>query len=226
MAINYMSIEHLTIQTSENPDASIIWLHGLGADGHDFEAIVPELNLPENLAIRFIFPHAPYRPITLNNGYVMRGWYDIISLEFGQDEDQVGIHESAEQIKTLIKQELDKGIESTRIILAGFSQGGAIVLHTALRYQKTLAGIMALSTYLPLLPTFIDEACDANKTIPIFMAHGTQDDVLKFEYGIKSKLFLEKQNYKIQWHDYLMGHSVCGDEIIDIRNWIIERLCN
>jgi phospholipase/carboxylesterase len=221
-----MTLESIEVSTSGNPDASIIWLHGLGADGHDFEAIIPELNLPSHFNIRFIFPHAPYRPITLNNGYVMRGWYDISSLEFGIDEDALGIRESSQQIIDLIEQELSRGIESKRIILAGFSQGGAVVLHTGLRYNKTLAGIMALSTYLPLASTFENELHNANKNIPIFMAHGLEDDILKFEFGARSRRLLEQNNYSIEWHEYPMSHSICSDEITHIREWLIRKLDN
>jgi len=222
----FMTLETIELATSDNPDASVIWLHGLGADGHDFEGLVPELKLPDDLAIRFIFPHAPNRPITLNNGYVMRGWYDISSLEFGQQEDEQGIHESSTAITQLIENEITRGIPSHRILLAGFSQGGAIVLHTALRYTQTLAGVMALSTYLPLKNTIENEINDANKNISIFMAHGMQDDIVNYQYGVQSRVLLEQNNCCVEWHDYAMSHSVCIDEIRDIRNWLIELLSN
>jgi len=219
-----MNLEKIEISTSDTPDASIIWLHGLGADGHDFEAIVPELNLPDSLAVRFVFPHAPYRPITLNNGYVMRGWYDIANLEFGSKEDMQGIKESSAQIINLIEQEQSRGIESNRIIIAGFSQGGAIALHTGLRYKKPLAGIMALSTYLPLASTLEKEQQFENKDTSIFMAHGLQDDILKFEFGVQSRILLVQNNYSIDWHDYPMAHSICIEEISHIREWLIDKL--
>jgi len=219
-----MTLETIELLTADKPTASVIWLHGLGADGHDFEGLVPELKLPEELAIRFIFPHAPNRPITLNNGYVMRGWYDISSLEFGQQEDAKGIQQSSQAIAQLIEQEIKRGIASQRILLAGFSQGGAIVLHTALRYPKPLAGLMALSTYLPLKNTLENERHLANKNIPFFMAHGLQDEIVKYQYGIESRKLLEKNNYSVEWHDYTMGHSVCIDEIKDIRDWLLKHL--
>ena len=219
-----IALETIEVNTRPDPDAAIIWLHGLGADGHDFEAIVPELNLPAELAIRFIFPHAPYRPITLNNGYVMRGWYDIVNLEFGSQEDATGIKESAAMLNELIENEIARGIPSKRIILAGFSQGGAIILYAGLRYSRSLAGLMALSSYLPLADSLSAETDADNRELPIFMGHGLQDDIIKYEYGIHSRLRLEQSGYGIEWHDYPMSHSVCLDEIRDIRQWIIERL--
>jgi len=221
-----MTLETIEVLTADKPTASVIWLHGLGADGHDFEALVPELKLPKELAIRFIFPHAPNRPITLNNGYVMRGWYDISSLEFGQHEDAEGIQQSSQDIAQLIKQENKRGIPSQRILLAGFSQGGAIVLHTALRYPEPLAGLMALSTYLPLKNTLENESHLANKNIPIFMAHGLEDEIVKYQYAAESRKLLQQSNYSVEWHDYTMGHSVCADEIKDIRDWLLKYLSN
>ena len=221
-----MNLETIELSTADNPVASIIWLHGLGADGHDFEGLVTEFKFPENLAIRFIFPHAPYRPVTLNNGYVMRGWYDISSLEFGQQEDTNGIQESSKAICQLIEQEISRGIQSHRIFLAGFSQGGAIALYTALRYQKPLAGVLALSSYLPLKDSLEKAASTANQNLPVFMAHGLQDDIVHYQYGLETRLLLEKLNYSIAWHDYSMSHSVCMEEINDIASWLIEKLSN
>ena len=221
-----MTLETIELITAEKPDASVIWLHGLGADGHDFEGLLPELKLPENLAIRFIFPHAPYRPITLNNGYVMRGWYDIKSLEFGADQDQLGIEESALALNQLIDNEISRGISSQRIILAGFSQGGAIVLHTALRASQPLAGIMALSSYVPLSDSLATDASELSKNTPLFMAHGLQDDIVNYKYGVQSRMLLLDQGYKVDWHDYPMSHSVCMEEIADIRQWIVSLLTN
>ena len=221
-----MTLESIELVTGDQPDASVIWLHGLGADGHDFEALVPELKLPDDLAIRFIFPHAPYRPITLNNGYVMRGWYDIKSLEFGADPDQLGIDESAQALNQLIDQEISRGISSQRIILAGFSQGGAIVLHTALRSRHPLAGTLALSTYVPLHESLASEASEANKNMPLFMAHGLQDDIVNYKYGAQSRMLLLDQGYSVDWHDYPMSHSVCMEEITDIRHWLVKVLAD
>ena len=221
-----MNLETIELSTADNPVASIIWLHGLGADGHDFEGLVTEFKFPENLAVRFIFPHAPYRPITLNNGYVMRGWYDISSLEFGQREDTNGIQESSQSICQLIEQEINRGIPAHRIFLAGFSQGGAIALYTALRYQKPLAGVLALSTYLPLKDSLEKEASATNQNLAVFMAHGLQDDIVHYQFGLQTRLLLEKHNYSVTWHDYPMSHSVCIEEINDIARWLVEKLSN
>lgn len=219
-----MTLETLELTTTESPNASVIWLHGLGADGHDFEALIPELNLPSNLGIRFIFPHAPYRPITINNGYVMRGWYDIASLEINRQEDEQGINESTDLLKNLIETEIVRGIPSQRIILAGFSQGGAIVLNTGLKFEKPLAGIMALSTYLPLADQFADSLFTANHNTPVFMAHGLQDEIVNFKTGVASRIQLQNSGLPVQWHDYAMGHSLCQEEIGHIRDWLIKCL--
>ncbi len=219
-----MTLETIELELSNQPDASIIWLHGLGADGNDFAGIVPELHLPASCKIRFIFPHAPYRPITLNNGYVMRGWYDISSLQFGNGEDEDGIRESQHQIEQLIEQEIARGISPQRIILAGFSQGGAITLHTGLRYSQPLGGLMVLSSYLPLANTLAQEASQENKHIPLFMAHGLQDDIVNYQYGVQSRMHLQQAGYSIDWHDYPMGHSVCMEEIRHISQWIQSTL--
>jgi phospholipase/carboxylesterase len=221
-----MTLETIELSSADKPTAAVIWLHGLGADGHDFEALVPQLNLPAELPIRFIFPHAPHRAISLNNGAVMRSWYDISSLEFGRQEDRDGIHQSSAAIAQLIDHEISRGIASQRIVLAGFSQGGAIVLHSALRYPHPLAGVIALSTYLPLSNTLKNESSGENKLIPIFMAHGLQDDIVKYSIAVQSRNRLEQNLYPVAWHDYAMGHSVCADEIRDIRNWLVERLAN
>ena len=216
-----MSLETIELTTGDNPEKCVIWLHGLGADGHDFQGLVPELQLAEASAIRFIFPHAPYRPITLNNGYVMRGWYDITSLEFGSQEDEMGIRESADLLRQLIESEIARGIASENIILAGFSQGGAVVLHTGLRYDKPLGGIMALSCYVPLADKLATEASEANKGTRIFMAHGLEDEIVNYQYGAQSRSLLQQQGYGLEWHDYSMGHSVCMEEVADIRNWLL-----
>jgi phospholipase/carboxylesterase len=214
----------LEIETGRNPVASVIWLHGLGADGHDFEPIVPELRIPGALPIRFLFPHAPHRPVTINNGYVMRAWYDIRTAEFVQREDETGIRESEQAVRDLIAREIARGIPAKRIVLAGFSQGGAIVLHVGLRYPERLAGIMALSTYLPLADLFPNEAHPANRTVPIFMAHGTDDPIIPIERGQMSAGLLKNAGADVLWRTYEMGHSVCIEEIGDIAAWLVRTL--
>lgn len=217
-----MLLEHIEHNTADNPDACIIWLHGLGADGHDFAGMVPELQLPVGLRLRFIFPHAPFRPITLNNGYVMRGWYDIYGLQLGNREDAVGIMDSAEQIVACIEREEARGVARQRIILAGFSQGGAIALYTGLRLPG-LGGIMALSTYVPLVGQPLTDIA-ADRRLPLFMAHGIHDDIIAPRYAIQSRLWLQQQGFAVDWHEYPMAHSVCMDEVADIRAWLLARL--
>jgi len=219
-----MALESIDVIHGTRVDASVIWLHGLGADGHDFEGLIPQLQLPSELGIRFIFPHAPYRPITLNNGAEMRGWYDLLSLDIGQKQDEAGIRASALELEVLIQQEIERGIEPSRIILAGFSQGGAVVLHTGLRYAQLLGGIMALSTYIPIADTLDTEISEAAKQVPIFMAHGRQDDVLAFEVGQRSRDRLKPINPNLEWHEYEMTHSLCMDELLHIRSWLLRRL--
>ncbi len=210
----------VTLQPSTSATSAIIWLHGLGADGSDFVPIVPELRLPDSLSARFIFPHAPMRPISWNNGHVMRGWYDIKALALKAEEDTAGIHQSEQTIRHLIQHELDQGIAANRIVIAGFSQGGAMALQTALRYLQRLAGVMALSTYLPLRDTLADEASVANKDIPILMCHGKQDPVVPFELGDHSRKLLEEQGYVIDFRTYNMSHSLCAEELMDISAWL------
>jgi phospholipase/carboxylesterase len=214
----------IEIETGPNPTASVIWLHGLGADGHDFEPIVPELRLPAALPLRFLFPHAPHRPVTINNGYVMRAWYDIRTAEFVQREDEAGIRESARMVGGLIEQERRRGMPPQRIVLAGFSQGGAIALHVGVRYPERLAGIVALSTYLPLTAGFTAEAHASNQTVPIFMAHGTEDPIIPLERGRLSADLLKKSGSDLLWRTYEMGHSVCMEEIGDIAAWLVRIL--
>lgn len=199
---------------------SIIWLHGLGADGYDFEPIVPELNFSNKSKTRFIFPHAPTRPVTINNGYVMRAWYDVINIAKDAPEDETGIRESEKQLCELIEQENSRGVSSEHIVLAGFSQGGAIVLHTGLRYTHRLAGIMALSTYLPLADKLFTESIESHKDISIFMAHGLHDPVVPFTLAQDSKEQLLSHGYNIDWHTYQMDHSVVPQEIDDISRWL------
>jgi len=205
-------------------DAAVIWLHGLGADGNDFVPIVTQLKLPDLLNIRFIFPHAPLRPITINQGYRMRGWYDITSLDIANSDDETGIIESSNRLMRLCDQQTAQGIAAERIVLAGFSQGGAIALHAGLRYVKKLGGIMALSTYLPMPQQLAQQATDANRNTPIFMAHGLHDDVVALQFGMQTRTLLQQRGYPLQWHDYAMGHSVCAEEINDISAWLARIL--
>jgi phospholipase/carboxylesterase len=210
----------VTLQPNGTPSASIIWMHGLGADGNDFVPIVPELRLPASLNIRFIFPHATMRPVTWNNGYVMRAWYDIKALGLKAEEDASGIHQSEQIIRRLIQHEIDQGISANKIVIAGFSQGGAMALQVALRYPHRLAGVMALSTYLPLRDTLADEANVANRDIPILMCHGRQDPVVPYELGDASRKLLEAQGYVVDFRSYNMPHSVCAEEVEDISQWL------
>jgi phospholipase/carboxylesterase len=203
-------MDAIRIETGRNPEAAIIWLHGLGADGHDFEPIVPELELAK--PVRFVFPHAPMRPVTINQGMRMRAWYDILQLG-GGPEDEAGLRASQKLTDELIR---SQGMPANRIVLAGFSQGGAITLLTGLRYPERLAGLLALSTYLPLAGSLAAERSEANRDLPIFMAHGRYDDLIPLERAQASRGVLEKLGYEIDWHDYPMPHSVCAPEIADI----------
>ncbi|MBI5450333.1 MAG: dienelactone hydrolase family protein [Gammaproteobacteria bacterium] len=214
-------------QTGDPATASIIWLHGLGADGHDFSGIIPQLGLPAAPALRFIFPHAPRRPVTINHGYVMRAWYDILGEGMLRHEDAAGIQTSASLIEQLIAREIERGIPSQRIFLAGFSQGGAMVLHVGLRHASPLGGVIALSTYLPLAATLPLQRHPANAAIPILMIHGDCDDIIPLPMAEISRQALEKSGYHPQWRCYPgMGHSVCIDEIQTIGRWLVERLGN
>ena len=204
----------------------VIWLHGLGADGHDFVPIVPELHLPESVPVRFIFPHAPMQPVTINGGYVMRAWYDIVEQDLRERQDAAGTQQSQQYIIEIIEQQLALGIDSSHIILAGFSQGGAIALYTGLRFAKPLGGIMALSTYLPLAATTEAEIHAVNRKIPIFMAHGLFDTVVPLKAGVMSRRHLEQLGYRVQWQEYPMQHSVCVEEIADISAWLQGRFGN
>jgi phospholipase/carboxylesterase len=206
------------------PTASVIWLHGLGADGSDFPPLVPELNLPELLAVRFVFPHAPVRPVTVNGGMPMRAWYDIHGLGVRDREDEAGIRESARTLAALISAERSAGIASERILLAGFSQGGAVVLFGGTRHPERLGGILALSTYLPLASKLQGEAAAANRDLPILMCHGTQDPIVPIEMAQRSYQELKQLSYPIKWQDYPMPHSLCAPEVADISQWIQLRL--
>lgn len=199
----------------------VIWMHGLGADGHDFEPVVQMLNLSH---IKFILPHAPYRPVTLNNGYEMRAWYDIFGLQSDSQQDEVGINSMQATINAMIKAEIALGIPSQRILLAGFSQGGAMALHTATRFDQPLAGVLALSTYLPLKNQLSEKQHSANKRLPIWMAHGRHDSVITLSTAESSRQTLEAAGYKVEWHEYDMPHSVCETEINDIREFLLRVL--
>lgn len=215
--------EAIEIETAPAPDAAVIWLHGLGADGHDFEAIVPELRLPARLRLRFVFPHAPVRPVTINMGMPMRAWYDILQLGGGR-EDAAGIRASQDLVEALIARERDRGVAPARIVLAGFSQGGAIALHTGLRHAQPLAGVLALSTYLPLASSLAAERSEANRDAPVFMAHGRLDPMIGIDQARASRAALEALGYPVQWSEYAMAHSVCAEEIADIAAWLLSRL--
>lgn len=212
-------LETIEIETGKSPAAAVIWLHGLGADGHDFEPVVPELRLPERLAIRFVFPHAPIRPVTLNQGMRMRAWYDIVRLGGGM-EDESGIRASEKLLVDLIRREGGRGIAPARIVLAGFSQGGAIALQTTLRLPERLAGTLALSTYLPLAAKASAEKTTASAATPIFMAHGSYDPMIALQHAQRSRDALIGLGYRVEWHEYPMPHSVCAEEISDIAAWL------
>ena len=216
-------LETIEIETAPNPAAAVIWMHGLGADGNDFAPLVPELDLGGLPGIRFVFPHAPMRAVTINNGYVMRAWYDV---SFGDLEgksrmaDEQGVRASQAAIGELIARENQRGIAPRHIVIAGFSQGGAIALQTGLRYPELLAGVMALSTYLPLAASLPDEASTRNKDAPIFYAHGTDDPVIPFAMAAASRAKLGELGYQVEWHEYPMQHAVCMEEIADISAWL------
>jgi phospholipase/carboxylesterase len=214
----------LELETGRTPTASVIWLHGLGADGHDFEPIVPELDLPDALPVRFVFPHAPMQPVTINGGAVMRAWYDVYGLEGVRREDERGVRASQAAVEELIARERARGIPAARLVLAGFSQGGAIALHTGLRHAERLAGILALSTYVPAAQTLAAEASPANRGVPIFMAHGLYDGLIPVERAAMSRRLLESLGYAVAWHEYPMEHAVCGPEIQDIGAWLTRVL--
>jgi phospholipase/carboxylesterase len=220
-------LESLEIETAPKPAAAVIWLHGLGADGNDFAPIVPELRLAAAPAVRFVFPHAPMMAVTINNGNVMRAWYDV---SFGDLEgttrraDEKGVRASQLQVGRLIEREIKRGIAPRNIVLAGFSQGGAIALQTGLRYPERLAGIMALSTYLPMSDSIAAEASPANRDVPVFYAHGTYDQVIPLAMATTSREKLAVAKYAVEWHEYPMQHSVCAEEVADISRWLAQVL--
>ncbi len=210
-------VEH---ETGPQPTHSVLWLHGLGADGHDFAPIVPELRLPASLAVRFIFPHATIQPVTINGGMAMRSWYDILTPNLVKREDEAGIRTSEQAIQALITRENARGVPTSRIVLAGFSQGCAMTLHTGIRLKEKLAGLMGLSGYLPLIDMAARERHSANATTPIFLAHGTHDPVVTLERAEASRAKLVDLGYSVQWHTYPMPHSVCAQEINDISSFL------
>ncbi|MFV1972930.1 MAG: alpha/beta hydrolase [Thiohalobacterales bacterium] len=211
-----------------NPDAApracIIWLHGLGADGNDFAPLIPQLGIVDVLGVRVVLPHAPRRPVTINNGMVMRAWYDITGTDFRARQDDAGIRASETLLRGLIAREIERGIPADRIVLAGFSQGGAIVLHTGLRYPQKLGGILMLSAYLPLATSLAAERSAENFNIPIMQAHGQQDPVVPIEWALQTRDHLQAQDYTVDWKNYPMQHAVCPQEVADIREWLLRVL--
>jgi phospholipase/carboxylesterase len=211
--------------TQQPVNASVIWLHGLGADAYDFQDIVPQIKVPKGLNIRYVFPHAPVRPVTINNNEPTRAWYDICSLtDLNQKHDEVGIIESQQLVHELVDHEKSLGIPAKRIVMAGYSQGGAMNLYTSLRYPEKLAGILALSTYLPMADKLMQEAAPANKSTSIFMAHGQYDEVLSIVAGEMSRQALLALSYQVDWHTYPMGHAICPQEIQAISGWLAKVL--
>jgi phospholipase/carboxylesterase len=215
-----MRLEYIEVNTTKNPDFSVIWLHGLGADGHNFESIASELRLPQTLGVRFIFPHAPVQPVTINAGFPMRSWFDIFGLDEKAIQDEVGIRKSQQAVEQLLQTVIDDGIPSQKIIMGGFSQGGALALHLALRYHRKLAGAIGLSTYLPLAGLAATEQHTLNKDLPLFLAHGTQDNVVPYQFGRTSCKYLNDLGHPISWHEYPIGHQVSTEELNDISHWI------
>ncbi len=217
-AVNTYDAEE--IETGPNPIGSVIWLHGLGADGHDFVPIVPELGVAGDAPLRFVFPHAPVRPVTLNGGYPMRAWYDLYGLDRRAREDEDGMRASSELVETFIAREADRGIAAAHVVLAGFSQGGAMALYCGLRHESRLAGLIALSCYLPLAQRLAAERATANRNVPIFMAHGAADPVVPFALGTESRSLLTAAGYTVDWHEYPMPHSVSSAEVAAIGAWL------
>jgi phospholipase/carboxylesterase len=220
-----MPLQTLERQTGDNPRASVIVLHGLGADGHDFEPIAAELDLSAAGPVRFVFPHAPVRPVTINGGMAMRAWYDILGLDFTQrGEDEPGLRASQREVQALVEAEKARGIPASRIVLAGFSQGCAMALLTGLRYPERLAGIAGLSGYLPLALQTAAERHAANADTPVFLAHGRLDPVVPFAAGLATRQALQMLGHPVEWHEYAMPHSVCAQEIADLNAWLLKTL--
>lgn len=218
------ALETVEVQTGVNPTAAVIWMHGLGADGHDFEPVVPHIATALKRPLRFIFPHAPVRQISINAGMSMRAWYDILGLDWLSAQDDAGIRASEQAIGALIKRENERGISSERVALAGFSQGGAMSLHTGARYPQKLAGIIALSCYLPLALSFTSEHRAENQNTPVFLAHGSLDPMIDESRGIEARTVLEAAGYAVEWHSYRIAHSVCDQEIADIAAFLRRAL--
>jgi phospholipase/carboxylesterase len=213
-------LENIEIETAPHPTVAIIWMHGLGADGNDFVPLVRELDLTGLPGIRFVFPHSDTMPVTVNNGYVMRSWYDIVHSDLGRREDEAGLRKSQGQIEALIEREKARGIPASRIILAGFSQGCAMTLQTGLRHPETLAGMLCLSGYLPIHQTVAAERSEGSLSTPIFMGHGTADGVVPIARAAQSRELLVAMGYQVEWHDYPMQHSLCQQEVDDIGAWL------
>jgi phospholipase/carboxylesterase len=213
-------LDAIEVETAPAPRAAVIWMHGLGADGHDFEPIVPELGLPRASAVRFVFPHAPMRPVTINAGMVMRAWYDVADERGARREDEQGVRASQHAIEALVEREKQRRIQAGHIVLAGFSQGGAMALHTGLRHPERLAGLLTLSSFLPLPERLAAEANAANRDVPIFMAHGTQDPMIPLARARESRDRLLALGYQVEWHEYPMPHSVSATEIRDMSAWL------
>jgi phospholipase/carboxylesterase len=221
-----VTLDCVEVETAPQPRHAVIWLHGLGADGHDFEPIVPQLVQPEWPALRFVFPHAAMRPISLNGGLPMRGWYDIAGFDLSQRQDERGIRASIGDVETLIAREVSRGVDASRIVLVGFSQGGAIALAVGLRHAQKLAAIVALSTYLPIESQTANERGEANAATPIFMAHGAFDPVVPQVLGERSRDRLRNWGYAVDWHSYPMAHQVCPQEIADLADFLGQRIAS
>ena len=219
-----MTLEAIEIETGDTPRASIVVLHGLGADGNDFVPFAQELRLDSTGPLRFIFPHAPTRPVTINGGYVMRAWYDILGTDLARREDEAGLRESQAAIEALIAREVERGIPASRIVLAGFSQGCAMTLLTGLRHAEPLAGLVCMSGYLPLAATTAHERSVASRTVPIFMAHGRSDTVIPLARAVASRDALQALGHSVEWHEYAMPHSVCAEEVADLNRWLLRVL--
>lgn len=221
-----MPLPSVEIETAPNPTHSVIWLHGLGADGNDFASILPELVSPQWPALRFVFPHAPTRPVTVYGGMPMRAWYDIAGVDLVSRQDEAGMRASIASVDELIARENERGVPTSRILLAGFSQGGAIALAAGLRHAEKIAGVVALSTYLPLRDAFETERSAANAATPIFWGHGTADPIVPLTRGVGSRDLLQSLGYPVAWHTYPMPHSVCAAEVADLQQWMTARLAD
>jgi len=218
------SLETVEVEPRRPADAAVLWMHGLGADGHDFESLVPELRLDASPAVRFVFPHAPVRPVTINGGHRMRAWYDIAGFDRRSPEDEAGIRESAAALGDLVRRERERGIPAERIVVAGFSQGGAMALFLGPRWPERLGGVIALSTYLPLSDTLAKEAHPANAAVPVFQAHGSFDPVVPLAVGERSHEKLRALGYDVDWRSYPMPHSLCAQEVEDLRDFLLRAL--